>query len=81
MTELQWMDRCSFKLRVMMRRANMSQKELANASGVSTSLISNYLSGLRTPSLSAAISIYHAFKESQVECTIDDLFYFGELIE
>lgn len=62
--------KCDFgeNLEVMLREYPMTQKELADATGLSTSAISNYVLGKRMPTVEAVLAIAYA-----LDCTTDDL--------
>lgn len=76
MTKGEWIKNFSSNLSSMLFEANMSQEELADASGVSQAAISRYLSGQRAPDLRSVNNIAYA-----LDCDIDDLVNFDEMIE
>ena len=51
MSELDWLDIFAGNLRDMLIDANMSQRELADASGLAESTISSYINKQKIPSL------------------------------
>lgn len=76
MTKDQWNKEFSSNLSSMLFEANMSQKELAEASGLSEAAVSQYLTGQRTPDLRAINNIAYA-----LDCDIDDIANFDDVIE
>lgn len=76
MSEQEWLEEFSDNLQAMIREAGISQKELANISGISTSDISRYINGQQQPSAKAVVKLAYA-----LECNTDDLIDFGETIE
>lgn len=76
MSELDWLDIFAGNLRDMLIDANMSQRELADASGLAESTISSYINKQKIPSLKAIINISYA-----LDCDVTELIDFGETIE
>ena len=76
MTGLEWINISGDNLADMLREANMTQKELADAAGISESMVSDYIHKRRAPRLRAIINIAHA-----LDCSVDDLIDFEEMIE
>ena len=76
MTELEWLDIFSDNLKSALEYANMTQRELADASGVSESSICKYLRKQQIPSLKAIINIAYA-----LDISTDELINFDEPIE
>lgn len=76
MTEMQWRRAFADRLSYMMRQNNITQRRLADASGITEAAISYYLSERKTPSFKAIINLAYVFN-----CTIEDLIDFGEQIE
>ena len=76
MSELDWLDIFAGNLRDMLIDANMSQRELADASGLAESTISSYINKQKIPSLKAIINISYA-----LDCDVIELIDFGETIE
>lgn len=76
MKKKRWQSEFGDNLAIMMREENMTQEDLAKASGLSQSVISHYVQGLRAPSVKAIINIAYA-----LNCSIDDLIDFGETLE
>ncbi len=75
MSEYEWMKIFANNLRETMFDYNMSQRELAEETGLSESTISRYLNRQAVPSLFAIINIAYA-----LNCDIDDLIDFGARI-
>lgn len=75
MTELEWMDIFGDNLREMLKEANMTQKELADAANVEESSISRFIRKERFPSLKSVINISYA-----LDCDLSDLVDFGDKI-
>jgi len=75
MTEREWLDTFGDNLSEMLRESKISQKELAEITGLSEAAISNYIRKRKVPSLKAIINIADA-----LDCNIDDLIYFGDTI-
>ena len=76
MTELEWIDVFGDNLADIIKYAHMTQRELADAAGISESMISDYIHKRRLPGIKAIINITHA-----LNCSIDDLVDFEEMIE
>ena len=76
MTELEWLNIFSDNLKSALEYANMTQRELADASGVSESSICKYLRKQQIPSLKAIINIAYA-----LDISTDELINFDEPIE
>lgn len=64
----QWRYEFGENLEAMLREYPMTQSELAEATGLDKSTISNYISGKRAPSVQAILAIAYA-----LDCTTDDL--------
>ena len=76
MTEIEWRKIFKDRLAFMMRRANLTRRELAEKSGVSEPAISCYLAGRKTPNVKAIINLAYVLC-----CTIEDLVDYGENIQ
>ena len=76
MTEIEWLEMFGQRLKEKLKKADMTQQELANATGLSKSSISRYISGTRMPTARAIINICW-----ELEIDTGDLIDFGELIE
>lgn len=75
MTELEWLDIFSDNLTCLLRDANMTQRELADAAGVAESSISKYIHKEQLPTLRSIINISYA-----LDIDISELIDFGERI-
>ena len=76
MSELEWMDIFGDNLRDALKDANMSQRELAEVTGLHESTISRYIHKTLFPSLQAIINISYA-----LDMGIDELVDFGAPID
>lgn len=76
MSELEWMRIFGEKLRVLIKDAWMTQKELAEAIGVTEATISHYINAERMPSVKAIVNISYEFGIEPTE-----LIDFGDTIE
>ena len=77
MSEYQWMETFSNNLRTLMAESGMTQRELAEESGLSEVNISRYLNKKRMPSVAALASIAHVFPCADIY----DLLYFQDRVE
>lgn len=75
MSEVEWLRRFSSSLKDMLKDARMSQRELADATGLSESAISKYVNGQQIPTVRAIVNICY-----ELACNTDDLIDFGERI-
>ncbi len=75
MSELEWLDIFGDNLVSLLQDARMSQRELAEATGLSEATISYYIHKRKIPSLKAIVNIAYAF-----DISIDELIDFGEII-
>ena len=75
MTEMEWLDIFADNLYEMLCNANMSQKELADRTGMSEASISAYLNGRKLPGLKAIVNIAMV-----LDCSVGDLVDFGDMI-
>lgn len=76
MSEVEWIDIFGDNLVDMLKEYKMSQRELADAAGLTESAISNFIHKRRAPSFKAIINIAYAF-----DCSIDELIDFGDQID
>lgn len=76
MNEKEWLSIFKENLLEMMYEKNISRRELARRSGISESAISCYLNEKRIPSVKALINISEV-----LECSLDDLMFFGDIIK
>lgn len=75
MTEIEWRKIFKDRLSFMMRRQNLTRQDLIDASGISESALSYYLSGQKTPGIKTTINLAYT-----LGCTIEDLVDYGEKI-
>lgn len=75
MTELEWLEIFSTNLRELLEERGFTQRDLAIASRLSDSTISDYIHGQKIPGLRAIINIAYALKIS-----IDELIDFGDVM-
>jgi transcriptional regulator with XRE-family HTH domain len=76
MTELEWLQIFGDNLADMLNYARMTQRELADETGLSESSISNYIKKNKIPGIKALINISYA-----LDCDVSDLIDFGDRIE
>lgn len=76
MSEVEWMYIFGDNLVDLLKDANMSRQELADATGLTTAAICNYINKKRMPTVRALINISEA-----LDVTLDDLMFFGDTIE
>ena len=75
MTELEWMDIFGDNLRDILKEYGMSQKDLADESGLSETTISRYIKKQRIPNMKAIVNIANA-----LDLTTDELINLDERI-
>lgn len=75
MTETQWMQCFSKKLRELLEYTNMTQLDLAIESGLSAASISAYINCVKIPKASAIVNLAYA-----LNCNVDELVDFGSKI-
>lgn len=75
MSEQKWLDMFSFNLSNLMRECEITQRDLADKTGLSEGTVSNYMHGIQMPGIKAIINISRVLK-----CSISDLIDFGERI-
>ena len=75
MTQEQWKRTFANNLLDILEEKGMSQRQLAIDSGVSTSMISDYINGLRMPGLASAINMAYA-----LDMDVGELVDFGDRI-
>lgn len=76
MNELEWMKMFGNNLKRLLKEVGLTQRELADETGLSESTISSYINGQRMPSVKALINIGYA-----LDCYEDDLISFMDKIE
>lgn len=72
MSELEWLDIFAGNLLDMMVEARMTQKDLADLTGLSEGTISKYIRRMQMPGVKALVNISYA-----LNCSLDDLMDFG----
>ena len=75
MTELEWLEIFSTNLGELLEERGFTQRDLAIASRLSDSTISDYIHGQKIPGLRAIINIAYA-----LEISIDELIDFGDVM-
>lgn len=75
MSESEWLIYFSDCLYDIMVERKISQRELAERTGLSDGTISKYINGVQIPKFTAAINIAMA-----LDCTLEELGCFGEMI-
>lgn len=74
MTEQEWRNRFAFILRKKMRNKNMTQRDLAEAVGITECAISKYIQAKRTPRPNIISKLALV-----LECTTDELIRFDNI--
>ena len=75
MTEREWMDIFGDNLRDILKEYGMTQKDLADESGLSETTISRYIKKQRIPNMKAIVNIANA-----LDLTTDELINLDERI-
>ena len=75
MTELEWINIFGDNLASILDDYRMTQRDLADAAGLSEAAISQYINKQRMPSIKAIINIADA-----LEMSIDELIDFGDRV-
>ena len=75
MTELEWMNIFGDNLRDILKEYGMTQKDLADESGLSETTISRYIKKQRIPNMKAIVNIANA-----LDLTTDELINLDERI-
>lgn len=76
MSEMKWLETFGDNLRYLLDEYRMTQKDLAEMTGLSEGTVSKYINKTQMPTVRAIINISYALDESY-----DDLIDFGERIE
>lgn len=76
MSEQEWLDIFADNLLDMLNEANMTQRDLADETGLSEAAISQYIHKRKIPGVRAIINISYA-----LNCDMSDLIDFGDRIE
>ena len=74
-TEVQWLDVFANNLVSLLQDARMTQRELADASGISEATISKYVNGQQMPQVKALVNICYA-----LDIDIEELIPTDEMI-
>ena len=72
MNEKEWLAYFGVNLEEYMRAAKMTQRDLADASGLSDAAVSSYIRGRRMPGARALVNLAEA-----LNCSVDELVDFG----
>lgn len=75
MTEQEWLDIFADNLVDMLKEARMTQRELADDTGLSEGTISAYINKRKMPGIRAIVNIGYA-----LDCDLNDLIDFGDRI-
>lgn len=75
MSEVEWMKIFGENLKEMLEDANMTQQELADATGISQATISKYIKGTQMPTAKAIVNITY-----ELSCEMYDLVDFGDKV-
>lgn len=76
MTQDEWLDLFSDNLESLMHECKMTQKDLAEETGLSRGAVNKYVNGTRMPGAKAILNISYA-----LDCDLMDLIDFDEPIE
>lgn len=76
MSEYEWLMFFSDSLYELMKERKISQRELAERTGLTESAISKYINGTIIPKATSIVKLAIA-----LDCTTDDLINFDEMIE
>jgi transcriptional regulator with XRE-family HTH domain len=76
MSELEWIDIFGDNLRDMLIEANMTQRDLAEDTGLTEAAISNYINKRRMPTVRALVNI-----SFYLGCSFDELMDSGDRVE
>lgn len=76
MSETEWLDIFGDNLRDVMESTRITQRELAERTGLSEGTISRYIHKQTIPGVKAIINIAYV-----LDCSMDDLIDFGNMIE
>lgn len=75
MNEVEWLDIFGDSLRDILSEQGLTQRDLADETGLAESTISKYINKIQMPGIKAIVNIAEALNIS-----IDDLIFFGEKI-
>lgn len=75
MSEREWLDIFAKNLVDLMREKGYSQRDLADATGLSEGIISSYVHGRKVPGIRALINIAY-----ELDLSLDELIDFGDRV-
>lgn len=75
MSEMEWLDCFSSNLKILLKESGMTQKELAEESGLTEASISQYINKRNMPNAKAIVNLAYA-----LDCSVDELVDFDEAI-
>lgn len=75
MSEVEWIKIFGRNLDEMLVEANMTQRELAEDTGLTEATISRYINGRRMPTVRALVNIAYS-----LNCSFDELMDFGDVL-
>lgn len=75
MSEVEWIEIFGQNLDEMLVEANMTQRELADDTGLTEATISRYIHGRRMPTVRALVNIAYS-----LNCSFDELMDFGDTL-
>ena len=75
MTEIEWLNSFANNLMRMLYECKLTQKDLADMTGLSEATISKYIRRQQMPGIKAIVNIAYA-----IGCNTDDLIDFGDTI-
>lgn len=75
MSEVEWIEIFGQNLEEMLVEANMTQRELADDTGLTEATISRYIHGRRMPTVRALVNIAYS-----LNCSFDELMDFGDTL-
>lgn len=76
MQESTWLEIFGDNLDEMLKEKNISQRELAQATGISNSTLNRYINKQQMPGVKAIVNIAYA-----LDCDFNELLDFGSMIE
>jgi transcriptional regulator with XRE-family HTH domain len=76
MSELEWLNIFGNNLKAIMEQVRITQRELAEETGISESTISKYINKMQMPGVRAIVNMAYV-----LNCSTDDLIDFGDIIE
>ena len=76
LSEIEWLQCFKEELEIELKQQNMTQRELADKTGLSYGAISQFVNGKKIPTMRSALKLSYA-----LNLTLDELFDFGQEIE